>query len=171
MIQKGHQLFATPPLLFFLQNDCSLQDFKENTRILDQFALLDDTDILAGIKVWQFYEKDRVLRELCSGILQRKLLKIELGKEVISAEKLEEYRQIIAKKYKISKEEAAYLVFDGSTSNSAYTHKGSQINILYKNGLTKNITAASDYFNLEMLANPVVKNYICYPEIIRKSLK
>lgn len=171
LIQEGHQLFATPPLSFFLQGEFALQDFEEKPQVLETFALLDDTDILASIKVWQFYEKDKVLSELCKGIFQRKLLKIELGKEKISTEKLEEYREIVAKKLKVSKKEAAYLVFEGSTSNSAYTHKGSQINILYKNGMTKNITAASDYFNLEMLANPVVKNYICYPEFVRISIK
>ncbi len=171
LIQEGHSLFATPSLLFFLQNDFVLQDFIENPEILDQFALLDDTDILAGIKVWQSYEDDVVLSELCKGVLQRKLLKIELGKETIDSQKVEEYTQIVAKKYKISLEDASYLVFVGETSNSAYTHKGSQINILYKDGSTKNITAASDYFNLEMLANPVVKHYICYPEVVRKALK
>ncbi|MEZ4884361.1 MAG: HD domain-containing protein [Chitinophagales bacterium] len=171
LIQNGHELFATPALQFFLQNEFSLEDFYNHENILEKFALLDDTDILASIKVWQFYQKDIVLKELCKGIMQRKLLKIELGHELISPQKVEEYTQIVAKKYKISSEDACYLVFVGETSNSAYTHKGSQINILYKDENIKNITDASDYFNIEMLANPVVKHYICYPEIVRKTLK
>ncbi|MFK7906135.1 MAG: HD domain-containing protein [Chitinophagales bacterium] len=171
LIQEGHNLSATPPLLYFLQSDFTLQNFEENPEILEQFALLDDTDILVGIKVWQFYKKDVVLSELCKGVLSRKLLKIELGKEPISPNKLKKYQEITAKKYKISLEDAAYLVFADKTSNSAYTHKGSQINILYKNETIKNITEASDYLNIEMLASPVVKHYICYPEIVRKELK
>ncbi len=170
LIQEGHDLFATPPLLFFLQNDFTLRDFQEQRKLLDLFAELDDTDVLASIKVWQFYAKDVVLQELCKGVLQRKLLKIELGKEPIPESKLEEYKRIAAKKYKIGLEDAAYLVFADKTSNSAYTHKGSQINILYKDETIKNITKASDYFNLEMLASPVVKHYICYPELVRRAL-
>lgn len=170
LIMKRHQLFATPPLLFFLQNDFTLSDFQENRNLLEQFAQLDDVDVMASIKVWQFYEGDVVLRELCRGVLERKLLKIDLGKEPVSAEKLEQYKRIVAKKYKISMEDAAYLVFADETSNSAYTYQGSQINILFKDGSTKNVTEASDYLNLAQLASPVVKYYICYPEVVRKLL-
>ena len=166
--RNGHQLFATSALKFFLENHFNKQDFDNNPKILHQFAQLGDPDIFASIKEWQFYKNDLVLSLLAQKIVQRKLLKIEMDNEDIFREKCEALRQNAMKKYNITAEEATYLVFEYSTENSAYSYKGSQINILYKDQSIKNITQASDYRNLKELAQPVVKYYICYPKELVK---
>ncbi|MBL7787364.1 MAG: HD domain-containing protein [Chitinophagales bacterium] len=161
LTQQGHTLEATPAFSLFLQNHFTEQDFQNNPDLLAQFALLDDTDIEVAMKVWQNHS-DRVLSILAKGLLNRQILKIVLENEPISEELYEQQHQRICRTYQLSKEEADYLVFCGTTSNSAYSYKGSQINIAYKNGAIKNITQASDYLNLAALAATVVKHYLCY---------
>lgn len=79
--------------------------------------------------------------------------------EVISAIK----RDVAASK-QISEAEADYYVFSDSVMNKAYNPEGFNIKILYKNGITKDITDASDQYNISALARPVTKYFLCYPK-------
>ncbi|MFT5779037.1 MAG: HD superfamily phosphohydrolase, partial [Crocinitomicaceae bacterium] len=46
LAMDGKVIFGSPPLLYFLQRTISSDDFKNKPETLDQFALLDDFDIL-----------------------------------------------------------------------------------------------------------------------------
>ena len=49
-------------------------------------------------------------------------------------------------------------------SNRAYNAEEQPIKILTKNGRVIDVARASDQSNLEALAKPVVKYYVCYPK-------
>lgn len=160
---QGEHLFASPALRLFLENDFTLNDFIEQPHLLDQFALLDDTDIEVATKVWQQHP-DKILSFLANGLSNRRLLKIEMSTQPIDEQLVQEHRNSLIEKMQLTEHEANYLVFTDSTSNSAYSYKGTQINIAFKDGTTQKITEASDYLNIAALAMPVTKYYMCCPK-------
>jgi HD superfamily phosphohydrolase len=163
LLQSGVAVFATPPFAYFLQNDIQMSDFERNPDLLNCFADMDDTDIEISIKAWAKHP-DKVLRILSEGILYRRLLRIELEPTAFDAESIARLKQNIAMQYEISLADADYLVFNDTTSNSAYTFKHTPIHILYKDGSVRDVAEASDYLNIAQLAHPVVKHYLCYPK-------
>ena len=161
--RQGVELFATPWLQLFLKNNYTLDDFQSDPGLIRQFARVDDYDVLTSIKVWTQHE-DKVLSILSQGLIDRHLLKVELQNEPIETEKLQQYRDKAMQRYGITDEEAGYLVFDDSTSNSAYSIAEGNINILFKSGEVSDIVQASDQLNISVLTKPVVKYYLCYPK-------
>jgi HD superfamily phosphohydrolase len=161
LIKKGEHLEASNPFLYFLTNEISLKNFDTNT--LQTFSQLDDFDIISAIKSWQDHE-DFVLRNLCSMIINRTLLKIKIKDKKIENKKLQEHIQKLMKAHKISKLEAEYFVFEGEVSNQAYQKDTQKINILYKSGKVEDIFKATDQFDLKVLSKSVTKYYICYPK-------
>src|SRR5690242_19045458 len=55
LAQDGIELFCTPALKYFLykKEKLTLTDFEEDPMHLEQYCQLDDSDVLACIKVWQ----------------------------------------------------------------------------------------------------------------------
>jgi len=162
LISNGNKLEASKSLLIFLENDFSLTDFDKNPKLLEKFADLDDYDIYACLKIWT-KEKDKVLSTLSSLILNRKLLKIKFQNKAFSTDEIEEKIGLVAKREKISTAEAHYFVFSKQVSNSTYNIEKANINILIKNGTIKDITEASDQFNIDALSRTVNKYFLCYP--------
>ena len=152
---------ASKPLLYFLENKISLENFNEET--LNIFAELDDYDIISAMKHWQ-HSTDFVLRHLSDMIINRNLLTIKVKNKPIKKEDLDVHIEKLIATYGISKKEARYFVFKGSISNQAYQHNHKGINILHKSGKIEDIVEASDQLNLKALSKPVTKYYLCYPK-------
>jgi HD superfamily phosphohydrolase len=161
LISKDEKVNASAPLLYFLNNKITLEDFDFNT--LETFSRLDDFDIISAIKSWQ-YHNDFVLRHLSNMIIDRTLLKIKLKEKKIKKNSLNEHIKKLIDLYKISKNEAEYFVFTGEISNQAYQQDTQKINILYKSGKVEDISKATDQFDLKALSKPVTKYYICFPK-------
>lgn len=161
LVSSGTQLPASRALSYFLENKVDVQNFSEET--LDIFSSLDDYDIVSAMKEWMHCE-DFVLKNLCTMIINRDLLKVKLKKTPIPKAKIENHLKRLQQKYDLSKKEAAYFVFEGRVSNLAYQSESDHINIVHKNGKISDVIKASDQLNLEALSKPVVKYYICYPK-------
>jgi uncharacterized protein len=163
-MQKA-DLFATPALKYFLYHDFSKDKISEKNRkeILENFALLDDNDIIVSAKVWASHD-DRVLRDLCSNMNNRRLYKIQLQNTPFKPEKISELKELAIKKLGLSKDQVEYYVFSGSISNNAYSPAYEKIEILYNNGTLVDIAEASDMLNLQVLSKIVKKHFICYPK-------
>jgi len=164
LAKSGTSLFATPALHFFLYHDVELKDFNSDREMLDRYARLDDMDIYASLKEWQFCD-DKVLSFLSYGIINRKLFRIELENEPISAQKINKITTSVKAAYNIEDEfDLQYYVFNDVTTNSAYNLEANNINIKLRSGKVTDVTHASDHLNLAALADTVVKHYICYPK-------
>jgi HD superfamily phosphohydrolase len=161
LAKNDKNLCVNKILNYFLTNNISEDNFQPET--LECFAQLDDYDILSAIKDWQTYD-DKILSELCKMIINRKLFRVKLKKNVFSKTKIKKLEALIKSKYNISKEESTYFLYHGTTSNQAYNYDYQQIMILYKSGKTREISEISDQLNLKSLAQPVIKYYICYPK-------
>ena len=152
---------ASKHLSFFLNYSITKKTI--NSKILDEFANLDDNDIISAMKSWQ-YEDDFVLSNISKMLLNRELLKIEIQIEEFDKEYLSESKQKLMARYSITDEEASYFVFKGQITNQAYSMKKETIDLYTKQGKTIDVANASDHFNLKALSKKVVKNYMCYPK-------
>jgi len=163
--KKGYELFCTPSLSYFLKNDIDAKSFRANGESLMQFAKLDDFDVLTSIKVW-VNDDDKVLSTLSKSIINRKLFRIEMQKEIFSENYIEEIKEKTQKKYKLTNSEIDYFVIHDETSNYAYKQGADKINILYKDGTVLDISEVSDDLNISLLSKPITKHFLCYPKDI-----
>lgn len=163
IIKTNEKLSSNATLNYFLKHNITKNAYGENT--MNDFAKLDDYDIIMAIKEWQNHP-DKVLSSLCKMVINRKLFKVKLKKKPVKTSKIESLKEKIKNKYNIGEEDVDFFIYRGSTSNQAYNYDYQQIMILYKNGKTKEVSEISDQLNLKTLAKPIVKHYICYPKEI-----
>ena len=161
-ISLERELPATPALSFFLKNQ-NVTNIFDNDIILQQFCRLDDYDIMAAVKTW-CSDKDFILSELSSRLINRHLFKVEMQNKPFETAYIDELRQKIASKYGITADEADFFLIQGISSNHAYRHDKSAINIVYKDGTVRDISEASDQLNISVLSQPVQKHFLCYPK-------
>lgn len=65
-------------------------------------------------------------------------------------------------RFGISESEADYFVFTGDAINTTYNPLDEKINILFKDGMVKDISKVDNALIHPQLASPVKKYYICY---------
>jgi len=158
---NGEEVFTTPALSHFLKKPISRDAFMNEDHHLEAFATLDDTDIMAAIKVWANHS-DFVLSKLCRDMVNRDLYKVDITNEPPDKDFVEKLTQQAIAKYNISEYDASYFVFEDTIRNNAYRSGDGNIRILMKDGSIKDITGASDNSNLEALAKTVKKYILCY---------
>jgi HD superfamily phosphohydrolase len=161
LAESGMEVPAGKILSFFLKNKVNQENFTLD--IMQKFAKLDDSDILVAVKEWITYS-DRVLSDLSTNLINRKLPKIILQKEPFSKDYIEEIKQVFINKMGLSDTEIEYYVYVGEIQNQAYDSTKNNIQMLFKNGSIKDITLASDHLNIQALSNPVYKYYLCCPK-------
>lgn len=159
-IQSGSLLCNSPSLTYFLKQTETQKGFTKES--LEQFALLDDVDILASLKQWQ-QDTDPVLAALCEMILDRRLVSIKIKDSPISEDLIGKKRKEFQKASGLSEEEASHFVFSGEISNQTYSQQ-SRILILSKSGKVSDISNHSAHLNLDSLSELQTRYYICYPK-------
>ncbi len=160
LVRSNHQVFASPALQFFLQNDVTTTDFENNPIVLDNFAQLDDFDIMGAIKVWQF-DSDAILADLSRRIVERKLYKITFSKTPFPTELIEEKKKAISNKIGIKGKDLDYYILTDKLVNNAYSQEKQNIKILMKDGSIVDLADAVDNYNISPLAKPVEKYFLC----------
>ncbi len=131
---------------------------------LEAFLELDDHDVWAEIKSWS-RTNDQILSELCKGIINRDLFKVEFLEKPVSAKKLAEKRDLLKKKKNFKKGEEKFFFKSGSISNAAYIRFKDHIMVLKRDGKTIDIAEAADLPNIKAISKKVKKYYLCYQSI------
>ena len=162
LARNGVDVFSSPALSFFLNKDLSKQEFENDKSVLENFAALDDYDILQSLKVWSNH-KDATLKFLSSSIVNRKLFKIEIAKEPFSDKMIASVKNKLLSTGAFSEMDLSFLVFSDKLVNKAYNQKFQNINLLMKTGEIVDLSEASDNLNISALARPVEKYFLCYP--------
>ena len=162
LIYRGQPIEGPPNLMYFLNQQFSRNSDKEIT--LQQFAAIDDIDIMACIKRWSNHS-DTILARLCSGILNRDLLEVRFREEPAGQKELEVLRTEVAKEYNVSLSDAHYLVYDGTLWNLAYNPNKQPIRILFRGGEAMDFMQASRYAGAGAFSVKHEKNYICSPKL------
>ena len=163
----GSAKFAiTPALNHFLEKMITKDAFINTPHHLETFALLDDTDVMAAVKVWADSD-DIVLATLCHNFINRKLYHVDITAERPNEKQTKELTAKAMEKYNISEHEASYFVFTDAIRNNAYNKGDGNIHILMKDDTIKDITLASDNSNLEALSKTVKKYILCYSKELK----
>lgn len=159
LARSGKELFCSPSLRYFLYNPISLSDFGICGEALDQYALLDDNDVISAIKAW-ISSEDKVLGLLSKSFINRSLFRGELLEAPLS----EEQKQTLNKEYAgllgLTEEEAAYCWSEHVSTSNTYSEKADTIDILYSDGKVRDIAEASEILDLEALTCKPIKRYL-----------
>ncbi len=161
--EMGKPLILSPALSYFFNQSLTSQDFKNSRKqVLDQFAKLDDVDVIMALKD-NLENEDLVLSFLAKSIINRELFKIELKNIPFERDYIQKMRQKLTNEIGPMGNELEHLIFGGTESNNEYSILKDEIRILFKNGKTVPMSEASDR---EIHSKIITKYYLCYPKII-----
>ena len=162
LTRQGIEIFASPALKYFLQNEVDAEWFASHEEALRMYEDLDDSDIWSAMKAWK-YTDDRILSTLATDMLDRRLFKVEVNEEPVSEERIGELATRIAKHMNISETNAQrYMMSVNTIQKDMYNVDDDSITILYKDGKTKDISEASELLNVQLLSKKIRKYYLCY---------
>ncbi len=161
LAHQGVELFCAPALHYFLYQHITGEMFAHDSYALNQYALLDDSDILSAIKAWQTHP-DTTLRLLAEAFVNRRLFKGRLLQQPLSPQEREQLQQQYAIRFGISRSEAEYFFEEHISTSNTYSEKDDSIDILYNDGTVRNIADASDMLNLQTLTYKPQKLYLFY---------
>ena len=151
------------PLKLFLGNNYTLSDFETDSNIIEQFALMDDTDIISAIKGWTT-NNDFILSTLSKKLINRKLNRIFISDTPFDDNDINKCIQKISEKYNISTDDAKWFVSTGNLENHAYDFQDQEIKILFKIKECTDISIASDQLDRHFLEKTVTKYYLSFPK-------
>ena len=155
------ELFCPPALHYFLYRHMTGDAFAQDSYALNQYALLDDSDILSAIKAWQAHP-DTTLRLLSEAFVNRRLFKGRLLKQPLSEQERDAMKRQYAESLGISFSEADYFFEEHISTSNTYSEKDDSIDILYNDGTVQNIADASDMLSLQTLTYKPQKLYLFY---------
>ena len=158
---QGVELFASPALHYFLYNEVNKTNFRNSDTALENFTLLDDSDLICAIKVWSAHS-DIVLSTLCKSFTNRRLFKVEILTEKLNDQKQLEMLAQYKSFFNVSDTDARYFMGDEVVTTDTYSPEDDNINILYRDGSIKDIADASDMLNISVLTKKVEKHFFCY---------
>lgn len=165
---SGFMLYSTPAFSLFLEKNITKNDFFTDPSWLNHFALLDDSDIVASIKVWVNHP-DLILSTLCKNLLNRRLFRVELQNTAFDPAYVDDIRAKTAIRYNLKQEETGYFVALDKVQNKAYNPLHDKIKIKVKNNELLDISEASEQLNIAVLPTTVSKFLLCYPKDISPS--
>ena len=160
LTREGKELFATPALKVFLNNEITLENIPDN--FIDSFILLDDNDIASAIKVWARSE-DGILKELSLRLLNRKLFKVKYYNPADGLD-LDKMKREVQDKLKLSEEELPYYFMQDETSNMLYSKEEERIKILKKSGKLIDVSEVEHPLINSSITEQVKKYYICFAQ-------
>jgi len=167
LIRNGQQVFASPALLYFLENNIDAEWFATHVEALQYYSELDDSDIWSAMKAWK-HHSDKILATLATDMLDRHIFKVEVLEEEPTPERINELKRSIAQKMDISYEDAHYMMSLNTIQKDMYNVDDDKIQILYKNGEIRDISEASELLNVQLLSKKIRKYYLCYQRFEKK---
>ena len=165
LLENKVEIFTTSNLKYFLSEDFAKDLKKNQIKVIEKFAELDDYDIYFCLKKWQ-YSSDKILSILSSNLLNRNINKIIIENEKIEQNRIIDIKNKVAKDFRLNDIEIDFLVIDNQVTNHVYDEERSNINILMKNNEVLDLAKASDHFNIKALNNKTKKYFISYPKLI-----
>jgi HD superfamily phosphohydrolase len=168
---RSVNLFSTPQLAYFMERDFSLVDIQLADKdlreeIANNFVALDDSDILVAAKYWSVHN-DKILSDLSSRLLKRKLFAIELQNIPFEEDKVDAIENMIMNTQGIDMSDIDYYITKGKVYNRVYSPEVPDIKILAKNGEVNSILTVSDMFDIDTMRLKKTKNFLCYPKECR----
>ena len=159
LARNGKELFCSPALRYFLYQPVTFDMFSPTSEALEQYALLDDNDVLCAIKAW-ISSGDKVLSALSRSFIDRQLFRGAL----LEAPLTDAQKKALNKEYAVAlgvhEEDAHYLWSEHVSTSNTYSEKADSIGILYNDGTVRDIAEASEILDLKALTYKPVKRYL-----------
>lgn len=159
LAHEGMDLFCSPALHYFLYQRVTFDMFSPTSEALEQYALLDDNDVMCAIKAW-IASGDKVLSALSRSFINRQLFRGEL----LDAPLTDAQKTALNKEYAaalgISEADASFLWSEHISTSNTYSEKADSIGILYNDGTVRDISEASEILDLKALTYKPVKRYL-----------
>jgi uncharacterized protein len=165
LTDAGERLFATPWLSAFLTGERTSPGCSWDPLCLNDFAHLDDDDIMTSIKTWMIH-KDPILSVLCTNLIDRHLFRAEMQNQPFDPAYLDSIRSATRRMFHLDQGEESYFMLQDIVTNNAYSPKSDKIRILLKNNTLLDVAEASEQLNISVLSGPVSKHLLCYPKMI-----
>ena len=159
LARSGKDLFCSPALRYFLYQPVTFDMFSPTSKALEQYALLDDNDVLSAIKAW-ISSEDKVLSVLSEIFINRRLFRGELLAEPLTEEDKKALSAHYAHLLGISETDAEYCWVEHISTSNTYSEKADSIDILYSDGTVRDIAEASEILDLEALTRKPIKRYL-----------
>ena len=159
LARGGKDLFCSPALHYFLYQPVTFEMFGTHSEALEQYALLDDNDVLCAIKAWIAGE-DQVLSLLSRSFINRQLFRGQLIESPLTDIQKQALNKEYAKALGISEDDAAYLWSEHVSTSNTYSEKADSIGILYNDGTVRDIAEASEILDLASLTRKPTKRYL-----------
>ena len=166
LAKAGSNLFATPALRFFLYNKIGINDFNTSAVPLEQFAQLDDFDILTSVKVWQNHD-DKILSDLCKRLINRDLFKVVISEKPFEVNETKELIAALKNRFPFAASHPEYYVFSGCLENHFYDYSRDNIRILLKDGQVMDLSEVSDQWKNANSGFITEKYFISYPKNLK----
>ena len=164
LMKSGVDLFATPALRYFLENDVDANSF-DTDYVLKRYVELDDVDVMSAVKVWMSAD-DVVLRELSKGFIERRFFKAVAGDDMLLYN-TENLRRQYAERFGIDESLARYFYVEEVVRSNTYNPDGANIMIMYGDGRLDDVAHASDMMNVDMMREVIEKRYLFYMPIYK----
>ena len=165
LVRRGHEVFASPALHYFLSNDVDADWFNTHPEALTNYEELDDSDIWSAMKAWK-HDDDKILSTLATDMLDRHIFKVEVTEEPVDKTHIETVAKEISAQMEISQEDAMHYMMSLNTiQKDMYNVDDDSIAILYKSGEIKDISEASELLNVQLLSKKIRKYYLCYQRL------
>ncbi len=162
LLKDGDEVFASPALHYFLENDVDAEWFNTHPEALSFYEELDDSDIWSAMKAWKHHD-DKILATLATDMLDRRIFKVEVSEEPVPDDRIDEITDGIARQMHISNDDARrYMMSQNTIQKDMYNIDDDSITILYKDGALKDISEASELLNVQLLSKKIRKFYLCY---------
>ena len=159
LARGGKELFCSPALRYFLYQPVTFSMFSPTSEALEQYALLDDNDVLSAIKAW-ISSDDKVLSALSESFINRRLFRGELLAAPLTEADKKALNERYARALGVSESEAAYCWSEHVSTSNTYSEKADSIDILYSDGTVRDIASASEILDLEALTRKPIKRYL-----------
>ena len=159
LARGGKELFCSPALRYFLYQPVTFDMFSPTSEALDQYALLDDTDVLSAIKAW-IGGDDKLLSALSRSFVNRQIFRGEMIERALTEEEKKALNRQYAEALGISEQEAQYCWTEHVSTSNTYSEKADSIGILYNDGKIRDISEASEILDLKSLTYKPVKRYL-----------
>ena len=156
---NGERLFCSPALRYFLYQPVTFEMFDTHSEALEQYALLDDNDVLCAIKAW-ISSDDKVLSALSRSFINRQLFRGELIESALTEAQKKALNKEYAEALGISEKDAEYMWSEHVSTSNTYSEKADSIDILYSDGTVRDIAEASEILDLKSLTRKPTKRYL-----------
>lgn len=161
---------STPSLLYFLDHHVTASQVSDDI-VIEAFCNLDDTDIIASMKLWQRSD-DRILADLARRFVGRDLFRTtyipeQPREDVVTMWEGEVCRWLIDSGLatrETATEAVPHYLHLGTSSLAAYTESEDTIRILERDGTIRSLGKTAEVTAVSHLAGPVERLYVCAPK-------